>query len=76
MNKLLISLWLIGAVLYASNGSTSPRPQCSTQGTEVILSVAPPPLPKLQTSATPIKPGFEVIELVVPKDLRATGSIE
>lgn len=76
MNKFLLPLWLIGAVLYASNGSTSPRPQCSSQGKEVILSVSAPPSTNLRTSARQMKPGFETIELLVPKDVKATGSIE
>jgi hypothetical protein len=76
MNRVLVSLWLIGAVLYAGNGFTSPRPQCHTQGTEVILSVSAPPSTKVQTSSNQKAKGFDVIELLVPKDVGATGSID
>jgi hypothetical protein len=76
MNRFLLPLWLIGAVLYVSNGATSPRPQCSSKGKNVILSVSAPPSKYPQVSASQIKPGFETIELLVPTDLIATGSIE
>jgi hypothetical protein len=76
MNKFLLSLWLIGALLYASNGFTSPRPHCHTQGTEVTLSVSAPPSTNLRTPYNQKAPGFDVIELVVPKDVGATGSID
>ena len=68
MNRFLLPLWLNGAVLYVSNGASSERPQCSSQGEEVILTI----------SAAPhdTEPGFETIELLVPKNLKATGSIE
>lgn len=75
MNRLLLFFWLIGAVLYASNGLTSPRPQCRTQGAEVIVSVAPPSTNRRTPSKRTVQ-GFEVIELLVPKDAEATGSIE
>lgn len=76
MNRLWLSLWLIGGVLYAGNGLTSPRPHCHTQGTEVTLRVSAPPVKNLRTSSNQQTRGFEVIELLVPKDLEATGSID
>jgi len=79
VNKLLLSLWLIGAVLYAGNAFTSPRPQCPTQGTAVILRVSPPP-PEKTLRAAPDRTarGFDVIELLVPKgkDPVVTGAIQ
>ena len=76
MNRWWLSLWLIGGLLYAGNGLTSPRPQCHTQGTEVTLSVAAPPAKKLRTSSGKKTQGFEVIELLVPKVVESTGSID
>jgi hypothetical protein len=75
MNKFLLSLWLVGAVLYTCNAIGSPRSECPTGGTEVTLHVSPPPktvsLP--QAEATP---GFEEVKLLVPRNLMMTGAVE
>ena len=74
-DRRLLSLWLLGAVLFAGHAFTSPTSQCRTQGTEVILGVSPPP-PKPQSLPKKAAQGFDVIELLVPKNVSVTGSVK
>lgn len=74
MSKFLLSLWLVGAVLYTLNALSSPRPECPTGGTEITLLVSSPPktvsLPQAEAA-----PGFDEVRLLVPRNLMVTGSI-
>jgi hypothetical protein len=76
VNRLLLSLWLLGAALYGGNVLTNPRSQCPTQGTEITMRVSPPPSKPLSQSPKKTAQGFDVIELLVPKDVSVTGSIK
>jgi hypothetical protein len=42
----------------------------------VTLRVSPPPATALSTFSSKTAQGFDVIRLVVPKNLEATGSIQ
>ena len=70
VGRLFLSLSLLGAALFVGHALTSPIYQCHTQGTEVTLSVSPPPpVPKKAAQ------GFDVIELLVP-NVSVTGSVK
>ena len=70
--RISLSLWLLGAALFAGHALTSPTSQCRTQGTEVTLRVSPPP-PKPLSVPKKAEQGFDVIELLVP-NVNLTGS--
>jgi len=57
------------AALYGGSALTNPRFQCTTQGAEITMRISPPPQKKTAQ-------GFDVIKLLVPKDVSMTGSIE
>ena len=76
MNRVLLSLWLIGAALYTGNALTDPRSQCSTQGADVTLHVLPPPSSNVTMPSSKPAQGFDMIELLVPKAVTVTGAIE
>lgn len=74
MNKILLSLCLVGIAFSTYGGASSPRTKCSTGTAEVTLHVSPPPQ-SVGTSQFEVAPGFEEVRLLVPRDLTVTGSI-
>jgi hypothetical protein len=72
VDGLFLSLWLLGAALFAGHALTSPTFQCRTQGAEVTLPVSPPP-PTPVSVPKKAAQGFDVIELLVPS---VTGSVK
>ena len=65
VDGLFLSLWLLGAALFAGHALTSPTFQCRTQGREVTLRVSPPQTKPVSIPKKAAQ-GFDVIELVVP----------
>jgi hypothetical protein len=76
VNRFLPLLLLFGVALYADNAPTTPGSICSTGETEVTLRVSPPPPKTVSTPQAKGAPGFEVVRLLVPKNLDVSGSIE
>jgi len=75
VDRRFLSLSLLGAALFAGHALTSPTSQCHTQGTEVTLRVSPPP-PKPLSIPKKAAQNFDVIELLVPRNVSVTGSVK